>query len=270
MDGRLKDIYIKFQEIKRSLLTPEDIEIIEGEELIRISGWGKIKSALGLSNEIKLSERIETGNNGVKKILWRYIIRVSTQDGIFSEGEGVCSSDELEGKPENFISYIAQARALSRAISFLLGIINMSADEILPYPTKKGKVKEGLAIPEEIAEEWHKKEKSLEKEMRIYSDVLSTQEEKQNLYETNKAKVGEPEEEMKIEKKKLTSIQRREIFSQIGEFLNRLGTKTPEEKREYVSKILKRQIVKSSELQDEELLLLYETLKREVEKKLTR
>jgi hypothetical protein len=44
--------------------------------------------------------------------------------------------------------------------------------------------------------------------------------------------------------------------------------KTPEEKREYVSKILKKQVVKSSELQDEELLLLYETLKRELEKKI--
>ncbi len=267
MDGRFKDIYIKFQEIKRNLLTPDDIEIVEGEELIRISGWGKIKSALGLSNEIKLSERIETGNNGDKKVLWRYIIKVSAQDGIFSEAEGVCSSDEFNGKHENFISYVAQARALSRALSFLLGVIKMSADEILPYATKKEKRKEGPAIPEELAEEWNKKEKILEKEMRVYSDVLYTPEEKRNLYETNKQKIEEPEEEMKIEKKKLTSIQRREIFSQIGELLNKLGIKTPEEKREYVSRILKKQVLKSSELQDEELLLLYETLKKEVEKK---
>jgi len=268
MDGKFKDLIIKFQEIKRGLLSAEDIEIIEGEEIIRSSGWGKIKSALGLSNEIKLAERIETGENGAKKVIWRYIIKVSTQDGIFSEGEGICSSDEFEGKTENFISYIAQTRALSRAVSFLLGVIKMSADEILPYTTKKEKGKASLSIPEEIAEEWHKKEKSLEKEMRIYSDVLSTPEEKQELYEAKKVKIEEPEEEIKIEKKKLTSIQRREIFSQIGEFLNKLGMKTPEEKREYVSKILKKQIVKSSELQDEELLLLYETLKRELEKKI--
>jgi|GEM_PF-883240 hypothetical protein len=281
MDSRVSDFIFRFQEIKKSVLKPEDVEIKNGREHIRFSGWLKLKSSLSLSSEIKLSERLETEKDGRKVVIWRYIIRVSSKDGVFSDAEGVAGTDEFDGKSENFISYIAYVRALTRAVSFFFGLedhIKEDADIISYTSAKKQERKEISDFPQdEIVEKWQEKERKLEREIRDYSDIILKKEEgekglrsdEEQVYKEKLQPKHEPEifEETPGAQRKLTQFERREIFSQIGDLLNKLGYKTPEEKRDYVSKILKRTIARSSEMQDEELLFVYDFLKKEVARK---
>lgn len=280
MDSRVSDFIFRFQEIKKSVLKPEDVEMKNGREHIRFSGWLKLKTSLSLSSEIKFSERLETEKEGKKVVIWRYIIRVSSKDGVFSEAEGVAGTDEFDGKSENFISYTAYTRALGRAVSFFFGLedgIKEDADVISYTSAKKPERKEISDFPQdEIIEKWQEKERKLEREIRDYSDIILKKEEEkgpdldeEQVYEEK----FQPKQETEIfegthqAQRKLTQFERREIFSQIGELLNKLGYKTPEEKRDYVSKILKRAIARSSEMQDEELLFVYDFLKKEVARK---
>ncbi|GBD04338.1 hypothetical protein HRbin19_01651 [bacterium HR19] len=280
MDGKVSDFIFRFQEIKKSVLKPEDVEMKNGREHIRFSGWLKLKTSLSLSSEIKLSERLETEKEGKKVVIWRYIIRVSSKDGVFSEAEGVAGTDEFDGKSENFISYTAYTRALGRAVSFFFGLedgIKEDADAISYTSAKKPERKEISDFPQdEIIEKWQEKERKLEREIRDYSDIILKKEEEKGPHLDEEQVYEEkfqPKQETEIfegtpqAQRKLTQFERREIFSQIGELLNKLGYKTPEEKRDYVSKILKRAIARSSEMQDEELLFVYDFLKKEVVRK---
>ncbi len=235
----------RFKKIK-SLLTANDLEVIDGGEYLNRAGWVKVASYFDVSYEIKHSERQEV--NG--KVIWKYIVRVSSQGGGISEAEGVASSDEpfLQDKSEHFLSSLAQTRAFNRAISYLTGIGELSAEEVEGFLIRKKKKVLSQEIPEipkdEIIQTWERAEKKLEGEIGFYSQVIKPLE----------------------STKKLDSITRKEIFLQIGELMNKLGLKTPEEKKRYVSKIVGREIISSASLQDDELQKILKILKEEVSK----
>lgn len=124
----LKSFFKKFEEIKKSILSKEDIVEIQGNEFIKRSGWERIAKLFNLSVEIIDRQRIEND----KKVVYIYTIKVIAPSGIYAVAEGVCSSDEKgkENKPEFVLSGIAQTRAFNRAVRMLVGGGGLSYEEI--------------------------------------------------------------------------------------------------------------------------------------------
>ena len=61
----------QFQDVKRSLLTLEDYQEIQGRARIKKSGWRKIAAAFGISDQILWEERREHGTAGPARLLLR-------------------------------------------------------------------------------------------------------------------------------------------------------------------------------------------------------
>ncbi len=245
----------KFVKLKKSILSESDFITSGGKKYIMRSGWVKIASYFNISFEVKESERKEFNYNGVLKVIWRYRVRASTPDGIFSEVEGIASSDEpfFEGKSEYFLSSLAETRALNKAISLITGAGEVSAEELegagflTGIREERGERKLGIDVPkEDIVEEWEHKERKLESEMEFYSSALTS---------------AEPT------KIKLESINRKELLMQISKFMTDIGLKTAEEKRNYVAKIIGKNIPRAADMSDEEILRVYKHLKSELEKR---
>jgi hypothetical protein len=131
----------QYQRLLRDLLEPSDWQTHDnhGNPLeppsLKKSGWRKIARAFNLSFERVSSavERDEQGNP-LRGEVW---IRAVAPNGQYNDGDGYCSADEIESwkgrqKIEHDLRSTATTRAKNRATADLVGMGEVSAEEIVP------------------------------------------------------------------------------------------------------------------------------------------
>ena len=123
----------QFQELKRSLLTIEDYQDIQGKLRIKKSGWRKIAAAFGISDQIVREERreIEGGSTGGRYFVWEITVRAIAPNGRYSDAVGSCASNERRfAHLDHDVRATANTRAKNRAIADLVGGGEVSAEEL--------------------------------------------------------------------------------------------------------------------------------------------
>jgi hypothetical protein len=125
----------QYQEGLKSLLDPsEDVQSFVDRKggkhsFVKRSGWRKIALWCDLSIENKTIE-IDRDPNG-KPLRARVVARASAPSGRFAEGEGGCDlTEHAVTKPEHDLLAIAATRAVNRAVSNLVGLGAVSAEEM--------------------------------------------------------------------------------------------------------------------------------------------
>jgi hypothetical protein len=131
----------QYQRLLRDLLEPSDwqTEDKHGNPLerpfLKKSGWRKIARAFNLSFE-RVSSEVERDEQGnpLRAEVW---IRAVAPNGQFGDGDGYCSLDEPRfdskrgrAKLENDLRSTATTRAKNRATADLVGMGEVSAEEI--------------------------------------------------------------------------------------------------------------------------------------------
>lgn len=102
-------------------------------KFLKRSGWRKIALWFGLNLETQ-REEIDRDVNG-HPLRARVVYRAIASDGRYADGEGGCDTTERNiQKPEHDLLATAATRAVNRAISNLVGLGEVSADEIEAEP----------------------------------------------------------------------------------------------------------------------------------------
>ncbi|AFU58636.1 hypothetical protein Ngar_c17030 [Candidatus Nitrososphaera gargensis Ga9.2] len=129
----LKHHWQKIQELKRSILDKSDIQEISGKAYVKRSGWRKLQSAFAISDRIVSKER-EDQDDG--HFLWRVEVEAyHVRTGRSAMGIGTCSTKERKfAHPDHDILATAHTRAKNRAISDLIGLGELSFEEIDANP----------------------------------------------------------------------------------------------------------------------------------------
>jgi hypothetical protein len=130
----------RIQHLKRSLLDPKtDMILIAGKPYIKKSGWRKLQFAFNLTDEITREEKEEKDG----KTIWRMWVRVRAPNGREVIGVASASSDEKKfSHPDHDPYALCHTRSKNRAISDILGLGEVSAEEML------SEVSAGLEEPE--------------------------------------------------------------------------------------------------------------------------
>jgi hypothetical protein len=125
----------QYQEGLKSLLDPaEDVQMFRSRDgskhaFVKRSGWRKIALWCDLSVENRTVEvdRDEAG----RPLRARVVARASAPNGRFADGEGSCAANERSfSKLEHDLLATAATRAVNRAISNLVGLGAVSAEEM--------------------------------------------------------------------------------------------------------------------------------------------
>lgn len=139
----------QYQQLLRDLLEPTDwqTEDKNGNPLerpfLKKSGWRKIGRAFNLSFE-RVHARVERDEDGtpMRAEVW---IRAVAPNGQYGDGDGYCSADEGRFKSwrgrqklENDLRSTATTRAKNRATADLVGMGEVSAEEIAPAGDEEG------------------------------------------------------------------------------------------------------------------------------------
>lgn len=132
-----------YQRLLKDLLEPSDWQTHDrnGNALekpfLKKSGWRKIARAFNLSFE-RVHSQVEREQDGspVRAEVW---IRAVAPNGQYGDGDGYCSADEVRFKNwkgrqklENDLRGTATTRAKNRATADLVGMGEVSAEEIAP------------------------------------------------------------------------------------------------------------------------------------------
>jgi hypothetical protein len=132
-----------YQRLLRELLEPKDWQTHDkqgrplAKPFLKKSGWRKIARAFNLSFE-RVDSRVERDEHGapVRAEVW---MRAVAPNGQYGDGDGYCSADEVRFKSwkgrqkvENDLRSTATTRAKNRATADLVGMGEVSAEEIAP------------------------------------------------------------------------------------------------------------------------------------------
>lgn len=126
-----------YQEVLRASLDPSDWQGSPGQRgsFVKKSGWRKIAKAFGLSVTM-VDAGVERDDEGNPVRAWA-VYRAAHPNGQQQDGDGYCSVDEsrfanVKGrqKLENDLRTTAATRAKNRAISDLVGMGEVSAEEV--------------------------------------------------------------------------------------------------------------------------------------------
>jgi hypothetical protein len=125
-----------YQDLLPKLLAPSDWQDTGSEgKFVKKSGWRKIARAFNLSVMV-VSVRVERDENGLPTRA-EAIARAQAPNGQVSDADGYCSVDEPRfaqergrKKLENDLRATATTRAKNRAISDLVGMGEVSAEEV--------------------------------------------------------------------------------------------------------------------------------------------
>lgn len=128
-----------YQQLCRAILKDSDYQTAErGKKFVKKSGWRKIATYYGLSVEI-ISLDIDRDDNGLP-LRATVVARATAPNGRVSDGDGYCSADESRfnrqqgrQKLENDLRATATTRAKNRAISDLVGMGEVSAEEVTGF-----------------------------------------------------------------------------------------------------------------------------------------
>lgn len=125
----------EYQEGVRALLDTTDYQDAGGgRQFVKKSGWRKIAMWYGLSVE-RIEETIERDPAG-EPLRAKSIYRATAPNGRFMDGDGYCAVTEFSGrregsvKLENDMRATATTRAKNRAIADLVGMGDVSAEEV--------------------------------------------------------------------------------------------------------------------------------------------
>jgi hypothetical protein len=127
-----------YQEMLPKLLAPSDWQDAGRDgKFVKKSGWRKIARAFNLSVMV-ISVRVERDADGMPTRA-ETIARAQAPNGQVSDADGYCSADEKRfnkaggrQKLENDLRATATTRAKNRAISDLVGMGEVSAEEVEP------------------------------------------------------------------------------------------------------------------------------------------
>jgi hypothetical protein len=126
-----------YQQLLPQLLDPSDWQIDDNSRFVKKSGWRKIARAFNLSTELVACEVERDADGNPQRA--SAIVRVVAPNGQWGDGDGYCSVDERRferaagrQKIENDLRATATTRAKNRAISDLVGMGEVSAEEIQP------------------------------------------------------------------------------------------------------------------------------------------
>jgi len=131
------DMMNEYQRTVRAVLDPSDYQEAErGKKFVKKSGWRKISKAYGLSVQI-INAEVDRDDDG-HATRATVIVRATAPNGQTQDGDGYCSIEEgrfsrSQGrqKLENDLRATATTRAKNRAISDLVGMGEVSAEEII-------------------------------------------------------------------------------------------------------------------------------------------
>ena len=134
---QVREAMTQYQHGLQSLLTPEDWQNAgRGEKFVKKSGWRKIATWFGLSVELVRDEVERDPESGEvqRATVWA---RAIAPNGRSFDGDGHCSVEENRFKSgsgrqklENDLRGTATTRAINRAISGLVGMGAVSAEEM--------------------------------------------------------------------------------------------------------------------------------------------
>jgi hypothetical protein len=134
-----------YQSLLPKLLDESDYQGRVGsrDRFVKKSGWRKIARAFNLSLE-RISESVERDDDGLV-VRASAVYRAVAPNGQYGDGDGYCSADEPRFKDakgrqklENDLRATATTRAKNRAISDLVGMGEVSAEEIGAAPVEAG------------------------------------------------------------------------------------------------------------------------------------
>lgn len=138
MPGKAEDVVAgmkAYQDLLPQLLADTDYQDAGGgKRFVKKSGWRKIARAFNLSVEI-VSEAVAHDDKG-KPLRAECIARAIAPNGQVQDADGYCSIAEFTGqragdsKIENTLRATATTRAKNRAISDLVGMGEVSAEEV--------------------------------------------------------------------------------------------------------------------------------------------
>jgi hypothetical protein len=146
----------RFQELKSRVLRDEDYLFVGPDgrptdkgkhvsEHIKKTGWSKLALIFNLNVEILKREKMWGEDKNGKYYVWTYHVRATAPNGRYQDAEGACSSrDPFYAKrydpktkeerwiepDEKNIMLKAQTVAFNRAVSFLIGGGELSAEEV--------------------------------------------------------------------------------------------------------------------------------------------
>ncbi len=125
----LKRHWQTIQELKKSILDKSDVAEIQGRTYVKRSGWRKLQSAFAISDRIASKEREDQGEG---HFLWRVEVEAyHVKTGRSVMGIGTCSTKERKfAHVDHDVLATAHTRAKNRAISDLIGLGEVSAEEI--------------------------------------------------------------------------------------------------------------------------------------------
>lgn len=126
-----------YQEGLKSILDASDWQGTNDKPFVKKSGWRKIAAWFNLSIEkVPGSDRVERDDDGslLRAEVW---VRATAPNGRYAEGDGYCDVSEprfakarARQKLENDLRGTAATRATNRAISNLVGMGAVSAEEV--------------------------------------------------------------------------------------------------------------------------------------------
>lgn len=124
-----------YQRTVAATLSKSDWQIDGDTRFVKKSGWRKIAKAFGLS-VTRVDDGVERDDKGEPVRAWA-VYRAAHPNGQTQDGDGYCSVDEKRfanwkgrQKLENDLRATATTRAKNRAISDLVGMGEVSAEEI--------------------------------------------------------------------------------------------------------------------------------------------
>jgi hypothetical protein len=140
---QLVDSFHAYQQLLPQLLVDSDYQAAEaGKKFVKKSGWRKIATAFDLDVQI-VAEQVERDENG-RILRAKTTARATAPSGRVMDGDGYCTIDEFTGrratnpKLENDLRGTAATRAKNRAISDLVGMGEVSAEEAVADHAQPG------------------------------------------------------------------------------------------------------------------------------------
>jgi len=132
----LADSFRQYQELLPRLLEPSDYQQAGDRRFVKKSGWRKIATAFDL-DVILVCDEVERDAQD-RAVRAKVIARAITPSGRTMDGDGYCSLTESRfqsaradlSKLENDLRATATTRAKNRAIADLVGMGDVSAEEI--------------------------------------------------------------------------------------------------------------------------------------------
>ena len=119
----------EFQDLKKAILQPSDLQRISGKDFMKKSAWRKFATFFNLND--KIVEEAQTPHADGNGWTWKIKVECMAPNGRITEGVGMCSTSERNFAHVEHDTYVtAHTRAKNRAISDMVAAGEVSAEEV--------------------------------------------------------------------------------------------------------------------------------------------